>query len=135
MRNITGGCLCGRVRYRAEADPLFTTICHCRNCQKQAGSAFSVVVAVPRTTLTLSGDPKVYHDKSEGGQEVARTFCPDCGSPIISEAATMPGLAIIKAGTLDDTSWLEPTMEVFCDSAQPWLKLSGKYQQFPRMPV
>jgi hypothetical protein len=46
----------------------------------------------------------------------------------------MPGLNIIKAGTLDDTSWLKPTMEIFCNSAQPWVELSGDRQRFPKMP-
>ena len=88
MRKITGGCLCGRVRYSAEAEPIFTTVCHCRNCQKQAGSAFSVVVAVPATTFTMTGDTKVYHDQSETGQAVDRIFCPDCGSPLVSEGVS-----------------------------------------------
>ena len=42
---IEGGCLCGQVRYTCDADPLFQAVCHCKNCQKQAGTAFSVIVA------------------------------------------------------------------------------------------
>ena len=44
-KTIKGGCLCGQVRYTANAEPAFTGVCHCKNCQKQAGSAFSIVVA------------------------------------------------------------------------------------------
>jgi hypothetical protein len=43
-------------------------------------------------------------------------------------------MSIIKAGTLDDVSWLKPTMEIFCDSAQPWVGLQGGMQRFPKMP-
>jgi hypothetical protein len=134
MPEMTGGCLCGQVRYKANAEPALTAICHCKNCQKQAGSAFSIVVAVPESALTIQGTTKTYNDKGDSGKPVDRIFCPECGSPIISVAPALPGLSIIKAGTLDDTSWLKPTMEIFCDSAQPWLTLPGSMQRFPKMP-
>lgn len=46
----------------------------------------------------------------------------------------MPNVAMIQAGTLDDPSWVKPTMEIFCDSAQPWVQLGGDRKRFPRMP-
>ena len=134
MRKMTGGCLCGQVRYSADAEPVFTAVCHCRNCQKQAGTAFSIVVAIPKTALTVTGNIKVFHDRGGSGQPVERRFCPECGSPIVSELAVMPEIAFIKAGTLDDTQWLAPTMEVYCASAQQWVGLAGAMQRFPQMP-
>ena len=50
---IEGGCLCGKVRYSADVDPTFVAVCHCKNCQKSTGSAFSVVVALPTPALTV----------------------------------------------------------------------------------
>jgi hypothetical protein len=134
MPQMTGGCLCGKVRYSADAEPVFTGVCHCRNCQKQAGTAFSIVVAIPKPALSIEGALKTYADQGDSGKAVSRRFCPECGSPIISEVEVMPGVAIIKAGTLDDTSWLKPTMEIYCDSAQPWVELGGGMQRFPKMP-
>jgi len=133
MPQITGGCLCGKIRYSATADPVFTGVCHCRNCQKQSGTAFSIVVGVPAPSLSVQGEMKTYHDKGDSGQAVERRFCPDCGSPILTEVAVMPGVAILKAGTLDDPSGLKPGMEIFCDSAQPWVQLGGTMQRFPKM--
>lgn len=130
---IEGGCLCGKVRYSADAEPTFVGVCHCKNCQKQAGTAFSIVVALPKPALSVRGSLKTYDDRGDSGKAVYRRFCPDCGSPIISEVEVMPELAMIKAGTLDDTTWLKPTMEIFCDSAQPWVSLGGM-QRFPKMP-
>jgi hypothetical protein len=131
---MSGGCLCGQVRYRAEAEPAFVGVCHCRNCQKQAGTTFSIVVAIPKAALAIEGTLKTYADRGDSGKAVRRRFCPECGSPIVSEVERMPDLTIIKAGTLDDTSWLKPTMEIFCDSAEPWVELGGNMQRFPRMP-
>ncbi len=116
-----GGCLCGKVRYAFSGDPVLTAICHCRHCQKQSGSAFSIVAAVPAADFRLVGKPAVYHDRSENGRPVERHFCAGCGSPILSVIAPMPGFVLIKAGTLDDSSGLDPTIEVFRDHALPFL--------------
>jgi hypothetical protein len=132
---IEGGCLCGQVRYSAEAEPAFVGVCHCKNCQKQAGTSFSIVVAIPKPALNLRGDLKTFNDRGDNGKAVYRRFCPDCGSPILSDAEALPELAIIKAGTLDDTGWLKPTMEIYLDSARPWVSLGGERQRFPKMPA
>ncbi len=132
---MSGGCLCGKIKYTTEADPVFTAVCHCTNCQKQAGTFSSVVVAVPATALSMTGPIKTFEDTGDSGKPVHRRFCPECGSPIISEVDVMPGLALIKAGTLDDTSWLKPTMEVYCSSAQAWVPPLGELQRFDKMPA
>ena len=113
----TGGCLCGQVRYTIAADPLFTGICHCTNCQKQSGAAFSVNVGVQAAALAVNGTLKTYVDHGDSGREVLRHFCPNCGSPIISDAAAYPGIRIIKAGTLDTPSAVTPQRQIFCARA------------------
>jgi hypothetical protein len=132
MAKLSGGCLCGKVRYSTSAEPVFTAICHCKNCQKQAGTAYSVVTAFPRDTLSIEGTLKAYRDTGDSGQPVHRNFCPDCGSPITSEVSAMPDLVFLKAGTLDDTSRLKPTMEIYCSSAQPWVASGGDRQKFAK---
>ncbi len=117
----TGGCLCGRVRYSFGGSPLLTAICHCRNCQRQSGSAFGIVAAVPGDDFVLDGETRTFDDSSDSGRTVARVFCPACGSPILSTIAPMPGIMLIKAGTLDDPSGLQPAIEVYCDRALPFL--------------
>jgi hypothetical protein len=134
MREMTGGCLCGKVRYSATAEPGFVALCHCKSCQKQGGTAFSVVVGVPRGALAIEGETRTYQHLGDSGQQVERHFCPACGSPISSELAVMPSLTFIKAGTLDDTSWLDPQTEVYCDEAQPWLPVRESSQRYAKMP-
>jgi hypothetical protein len=55
---IEGGCLCGKVRYSADAEPTFVGVCHCKNCQKGTGTAFAVVVALPKAQLNVDGPLK-----------------------------------------------------------------------------
>jgi hypothetical protein len=135
MPQITGSCRCGQVRYSANAEPIFTGVCHCKSCQKESGTAFNVVVAVPQAALTIEGSPKTYTARGDSGKEVVARFCPNCGSTILSEPAALPGASILRAGTLDDTSWLKPTMEIYCDSAQSWVQLGGGMQRFAKMPA
>lgn len=134
--NLSGGCLCGRIRYQSDAAPAIVAICHCRNCQRQAGSAFSVLAGVPKASLTITGEEnlKTYEDRGdESGQPVLRKFCSNCGSPLISDVASFPDMQFIKAGTLDDPSTLEPQMQFWCDSAWPNLNLN-ELQRLPRNP-
>ena len=121
MAKLEGGCLCGSVRYSASGEPAMTAVCHCTHCQKQTGTSFSVIVGVPDDSLAVSGTLKVVEDTGESGQPVHRKFCPECGSPILSTVDVVPGISFIKAGTLDDPSWLEPSVEIWCRSAQPWV--------------
>ena len=121
QRVCEGGCLCGALRYSFSGDPLITAVCHCRNCQRQSGSAFSIVCVVPAAAYHQTGASKVFADKGNSGKAVFRHFCADCGSPIVSIVEAMPGLVIIKAGTLDRPDQYEPTQEAYCDSRFAWL--------------
>lgn len=121
----SGGCLCGAVRYRVPASPLSMAVCHCRDCQKQAGSAFSVLAVFPRESVMLQGDPVAYEGRGDNGQPVWRHFYGQCGSPIFSDTPGMrdSGVLAIKAGTLDDVSDIKPRVHVWWCSKQPWLHL------------
>ncbi|MCP5367026.1 MAG: GFA family protein [Hyphomicrobiales bacterium] len=123
MAKIEGGCLCGAIRYHSDAEPVLTAVCHCTHCQKQTGTTFSIVVGVPGDALTVEGTMKVFVDDADSGGKVRRNFCPDCGSPIYSDTDGFPGVLFLKAGTLDDTSWLKPTAQVWTRSKQPWIDL------------
>ena len=132
MREISGGCLCGQVKYSANADPAFVGVCHCKNCQRTSGTAFSVVVAVPKAALSVTGHLQAWiATRATAARSWGmRSFCPDCGSSLFSDAAAMPALTMIKAGTLDDTSWLDPKMHVYCSSAQRWTPIPEGSQTF-----
>ena len=134
MSQIVGGCLCGSIRYTCEADPMMMAMCHCKNCQKQTSSAFSVLVAVPKGALKIEGSLSAFNDQGTSGQAFIRKFCGKCGSPILSEVDAMPTMDFLKAGTLDDTSWLKPNAQLWCDSAQSWLTLDSDIAQIAQNP-
>jgi hypothetical protein len=119
---ITGGCLCGSIRYEAESEIRSVSICHCTDCQRQTGTASSLTVEVDDSSLMISGDTlgkfttvgEVHMTNSN------RFFCTMCGSPIVSRIDALPSSAFIKGGTIDDTSWIKPTEEIWRRSAQLW---------------
>ena len=127
--------MCGNVRYRSDAQPVMTAVCHCSHCQTQTSSAFSILVAVPKGSLQIEGEPlAAYETQGESGQPITRKFCPNCGSPVTSDVTVTPDLEWIKAGTLDDTSWLQPQVHWWCDSAQPWVKIDEAVPAFAGNP-
>ena len=134
MPVIKGSCSCGRVTYQSSADPVFTGVCHCRACQKATGSAFATVVAVPTASLTVTGTPRRVDGIGDSGKLTHRDFCPDCGSTVTESADVMAGLTMVTVGTLDDPSWVTPSTQIYCDSAQPWVSLGGGFQSFAKMP-
>jgi hypothetical protein len=136
MAELKGSCLCGSVTYSCSAEPVMTALCHCTECQKQTGSSFSIVAAVPAFAFSVQGESLATFTTvgDDHGQEVQRKFCGNCGSPIVSVIAAAPDLVYVKAGTLDDTASVEPKMEVWCRSAQPWVGVDEGRQRFERGP-
>lgn len=135
MTAIKGHCACGAVRYESTADaPAFTGICHCKTCQRRTGSAFSTVIAVSDASLSIEGVLKTHTSQGDSGKAVSYDFCPACGSQIAGRAELMPGMTMLNVGTLDDTSWVKPGMQIYCDAMQPWVSLEGEMRKFPGMP-
>ncbi len=135
MPAIQGRCACGKVSYSSSAaEPAFTGLCHCKTCQRASGSAFSVVLAVPDASLTIDGALKSFVSQGDSGKSIERQFCPECGSTVVDRAELMPGITMINVGTLDDTSWVKPGMQIYCEAAQPWVSLEGDMAKFPKMP-
>jgi len=121
----TGGCLCGAVRYELVWPPKALVVCHCTDCQKQAGTAFSVVGVTSRDDITVTGELATFTHKGSSGQAVNRKFCGLCGSPVLTDtdAARKGDIIFFKAGTLDETGDLAPTTHYWTRSAQSWLAL------------
>ena len=129
-----GGCLCGAVRYQVKAAPQSVVICHCTHCQKASGSAFSVNLLVKENDYEQHGDTRVFLDKGDSGLPSYRHFCGQCGAPVVTKATNLPGMVLVKAGTLDDQTGLHPQAEIYTDHALTWQTHVADAVQFPQAP-
>jgi hypothetical protein len=136
MGKMDGRCMCGAISYEVSIDePLAAGICHCTDCRRQSGAPYSIVVGVPSEAVTLTGTTKVFDTFSDEREAHAhRHFCGDCGSPIMSVLGDDDDVWWIKAGTMDDPSWIEPELEVWTDSKLPWVDSIEREERgyFPR---
>jgi hypothetical protein len=129
----TGGCQCGKVRYEITAAPRAIYTCHCTACQHWSGSAFSIVVLVDDAAFRLSGaEPRPIRRIADSGRVVGRLVCPECGSWLCN--ATGDGGRRVRAGTLDDVSWVRPTTHFWIRSKQPWVILPEGGETFETEP-
>jgi len=116
---FTGGCVCGAIRYEVNAEPIMMFNCHCRDCQRTTGSAFTPVVYVPAKAFKITkGSPHYYSTPSDMAGHNKRGFCPECGSRLFGGASeTGQGIA---ASSLDDPSLFKPEVHMWIADAQPW---------------
>jgi hypothetical protein len=119
MPKYEGACYCGSLRYAIAGDPLNTAICHCKSCQRQTGSTFSVITSVPRGSLSMEGSVATYEITGDNGAVSRRYFCAKCGSPIAIDPATIPAVTFLSVGTLDDTSWVKPEVQLCAKALSP----------------
>jgi hypothetical protein len=121
MKPLTGRCFCEATRYRVTQEPLTLYACHCTDCQKRSGSAFGLSMWVQRAAIEVTqGEATLQVLKGADGRGRPGRACAVCGARLWSEPEKRPSLAVVRAGTLDDTSWLRPVAHIWTRSAQPW---------------
>lgn len=117
-RQHEGGCLCGAVRYRISEPAKFSSICHCRSCQRATGSPVSGFVGVTADHFTvLTGNIALY----ESSPGVRRGFCRQCGTSLTYEGNPWPDEVHIYTATLDDPTVLPPSVHTMTVDSIPWL--------------
>lgn len=129
----TGGCQCSKIRYEITEAPQLVYTCHCTDCQRLTSSAFSLGIVVAESALRLSGiEPRPLQRVADSGRPNTRWVYPDCGSWVCSPPRD--GVVRVRAGTLDDTSWLRPTRHIWTRSKQPWITFAEGDQIFGAQP-
>lgn len=134
MSEQSGGCQCGRVRYRADVSKSMLVVCHCKECQRQSGSAFGMSLVTPPALFSVEGPLKYFERGSDGGNHVRCHFCSECGTRIYHQPTHTNERVNIRAGTLDDTSWLQPQLHIWLRSKQPWTIVNEGVKTFETQP-
>ncbi|WP_299355469.1 GFA family protein [uncultured Shimia sp.] len=118
MQRMSGGCLCGKVRFEAKGTPDRVGICHCKNCRKHHGAVFYAAAIYPREAVTVTGETASY----EG-----RHFCPTCGSSVFAVSGDEVELHL---GALDDADQFQPDYELWIRRRERWLPTFDDVESF-----
>jgi hypothetical protein len=131
----SGQCLCGHTEYRVTEAPLTVYACHCTDCQKRSGSAFGLSMWVRRSALEVTnGEAALLSTKTPDGRLRNYRICSRCATRLWGEPQNRD-IAVVRAGTLNDTSWLRPVAHLWTRSAQPWFVFpegAARYETQPQ---
>ena len=131
---VTGGCMCGAVRYTCKAEPAATVVCHCRDCQKHTGSAFATAMFFLKHDIDISGELKSFDKVTDANNVMTRTFCGTCGSHITEFTNGYPEHIVVHAGTLDDPTRVNPDSQCWTPRTLHWINDVGGLQGFEQDP-
>ncbi len=132
-QRVTGGCLCGGVRYEYDGEVGPANYCHCADCRRATGSAFNIGVRLEAARFRLAcGRPRGFTKRGDSGNELTRWFCPDCGSPLYTASPRHPEFHYVKAGTLDDPSIVRPSHQNWMGSKVPWASPAPDLPGWPK---
>ena len=109
MDQVTGGCLCGKVRFVASGRPYRVGLCHCLDCRKHHGALFHASAIFPQDAVVVTGETRAY---------AGRHFCPDCGSPVFARSGDE---IEVNLGSLDTPDQFTPTYELWTVRREAWL--------------
>jgi hypothetical protein len=124
MTDLAGGCACGAVRYTLAAAPMIVHCCHCRDCQRQTGSAFVLNALIETDRIRLAaGMPQPVPLPTDSGRPHDIYRCPACRVALWSDYGRRPWLRFVRVGTLDDPAALAPDVHIYTRSKLPWIAL------------
>ena len=132
--NLTGGCLCGAVRFQCTAAPDIVGHCFCDDCRRSSGTSHCTHVMLPADATMLTGELRLFDKPADSGNVVSRGFCPTCGSPVASRNSAMAGMIFVRASCLDDPNAVTPSMTVYASRAPIWSHIDQSGPVFDEMP-
>jgi hypothetical protein len=119
-----GGCACGSVRYRMTSTPMFVHCCHCRDCQRQTGTAFVLNALIETARVQIVGGELCrFEMPTDSGRPHGIYRCVGCGTALWSEYGGVEKLRFVRVGTLDDPHVLMPDVHIYTRSKVPWIAL------------
>ena len=132
MKTLRGSCLCGAIQYEIPDQLLYAAYCHCSECRRFSGSAFSALGGIAKDQLQIkSGEEQIQYFRKTDASNMA--FCRRCGSSLFTEKP-LKGLVHLRLGTLFDSPSLTPQAHVLVGSKAPWFEITDDLPQFESLP-
>ena len=120
MESLTGGCLCGGVRFEVTEPLVSASYCHCTRCQRRTGTAASVQGRVAPGSLRVTVGEELIRAYDPGDGGFLKLFCSQCGSSLWSKSPEDPEVMSVRLGVVDSDPGIRPTYRQFVAYAVPW---------------
>jgi hypothetical protein len=133
-RLLTGGCLCGALRYQARGPALYAGHCYCADCRKASGSGFVPYLGYRREAITFVGASRAFAVTAANGNQAVRNFCPECGSLVFGGPRDSAAQFTLYAGSLDDPSLFVPTAAIFTRGRPDWAVVPAQLRSYAALP-
>ena len=132
MSDITGGCLCGSIRFEAAAIPNVTALCYCTDCQHVSGSQFyaAYLVDLDSGIRLIKGTPATHRVHCDSGRHKDHKFCPQCGSRVWAEVPEL-NMASVNGFAFDDKAHYQPQFNHRTSSAPSWCVIDESLDEVP----
>ena len=132
---MTGGCMCGAVRYETSGEPFSVAHCHCHSCRKHTGAPVVTLAGYTRKQVTFSGDKRTFYESSPGA---LRAYCKKCGTPLTWEgdSGDLGPIVELHLSTFDDPEALVPTAHAFYPERISWFDIADdlpRYEGFAEL--
>lgn len=130
----TGKCLCGKVNYSVNSEPLKMAQCHCKDCQQSSGTGHFSLAFFDKDSVNIEGETSSYTTQSDDVAKVTRHFCSECGSRLFGTNSVNSSLISIAVGCVDDSSWFKPQAIVYNKRKPEWDCMDTSLPVFDEMP-
>ncbi len=135
MAEFEGGCLCGAIRYEVSGKPVNMWNCHCDDCRHTSGASYATNVFVKIADLTITkGETNTFDHQADSGNTMTKHFCSACGAQLFNGNSGRPQIMVVRAGTIDDPSFVEPRANIYASRALPRAIQSDDIPSFETMP-
>jgi hypothetical protein len=130
----SGGCACGAIRYEIAGEPVSTSHCQCRQCQRASGTGHGSYLTFVGAPVELRGRASTWRDVGENGTPKDRGFCSTCGAPVYLTFATAADVFVVTAASLDDPARFNPAKVMWASAGQAWDPVDPALPRFEKMP-
>ena len=135
MTTRVASCSCGQLRADCVGEPVRISVCHCLDCQKRTGSAFSAQARWPDAQVTVSGKSSTWVRTADSGHKATFKFCPNCGSTVAFVIEGWPGVTAIPLGAFADPTFPPPRFSVYEHRKHQWTNVLGEGVEHSAIPA
>lgn len=134
QNTLVGGCLCGKIRYHIEGQPLFVSQCCCKDCQKATGTGHTTIIGIHKDQLKMDGTPATYTNTGDTGGSVTRHFCGHCAGRLYTSGDTPGDHIMVQAGSLDEPGQVSPQNVIYMKDKVSWDFVDPDLPKFAALP-